>query len=152
MRSAKKKRALTEMNSIKVAIQQFYNELKYMPWPSQEVEGRTSWVGEDVWTSGNADQEEVMLLLTGDNMKGTVYLQIPEKSRPEGNPQPMVFLDPWGQAYRIGLDRDADRTVAPDSVVGGAPVKEQVLVYSLGDPVSPEILKTFTSPPTTLGN
>jgi len=138
MRSAKKKRAMTEMNSIKVAAMQFYHDHRYMPWPPSVFEGRNAWVGADMWTAGTEDQLEVMLLLTGDNAKGKVYLQIPEKSRPSS--VSMIFLDPWGQPYRVGLDRNSDGAVADSA---GDYVKDQVLVYSLGDPKDGKILKTY---------
>jgi len=145
IRSAKKKKALTEMNSIKVAALQFYSDHRYMPWPASVIQGRESWVGDDMWTSGESDQASVMELLTGENAMQKIYLQIPDNSKPAGGS--MVFVDPWGQPYRIGLDRNSNGAVIPDAFIGGKAVKEQVLVYSLGDPADGEILKTFDVPP-----
>lgn len=148
-KSAMKKRAMVEMNSIKVAAVQFLGDHRYMPWPGAVK------VGEDMWTASvdGADQKEVMELLTGNNPLKKNYLQIPEKSRPADNPAVMIFNDPWGQPYRIGMDRNLDGAVLPDATIGGGDfVKERVLVYSLGDPKdSPPIpLKTFDLPMATV--
>ena len=148
-RTAKKRRAQMEMNSIKVAVMQFYSDHGYMPWPSTTVQGRPIWVGSDMWTAdpGGSDQEPVMRFLTGENSKKKVYLQIPEKSRPSA--ASMVFWDPWKQPYRIGLDRNLDGSVLPDAAIGGSSyIQERALVYSLGDPAEspPELIKTFDVP------
>ena len=136
-KAALKRRATVEMNSIKLAVLQFYDEHGYMPWPGDPK------VGPDQWTAGDADQLAVMLILTGDNAMKKTYLQIPEKSRPA--PDSLVFIDPWKQPYRVGLDRDMDGAVMPDGTVGGDYVKEKALVYSLGDPDdSPaKVMKTW---------
>lgn len=142
--AAKKRRAVTEMNSIKVAAMEFYRDHHYMPWPGVVIQTRKIFIGEDMWTAGDSDQEEVMRFLTGENPMKKVYLQIPEKSRP--SQASMVFNDPWDQPYRIGLDRNLDGAVLPDATSGGGDyVKERVLVYSLGDPtVSPAVpMKTW---------
>ena len=152
-KSAMKKRATVEMNSIKVAALQFLSDHRYMPWPAAIVSDRPIWIGDDMWTSAvdGSDQLPVMDLLTGNNAMKKVYLQIPEKSRPSA--ASMIFNDPWGQPYRIGLDRNLDGAVLPDATFGGGDfVKERVLVYSLGDPTdSPRIpLKTFDLPMATV--
>jgi len=139
--TAMKRRAATEMQGIKVATMQFYNDHRYMPWPGDPK------VGADMWTSA-ANQEAVMLLLTGDNAMQKVYLQIPEKSRPED--KSMIFNDPWGNAYRVGMDRNMDGAVlvsgAPDSSWNGVTIVEKVLVTSPGLPGKDEPLKTFDIP------
>lgn len=139
-RSALKRRALVEMNSIKVAVLQFHADHKYMPWgdPAKKNVPR---VGEDVWTASEADQEFVMRWLTGENPLGKNYLQVPERSRP--GPLSLLFNDPWGRYYRIGMDRNMDGALLPDATFGGDYVKEKVLVYSLGDPEDRKPLKTF---------
>lgn len=145
-KSARKKRAMVEMNSIKVAALQFQSDHRYMPWPG------TVKVGNDMWTAGTSDQAEVMDLLTGNNALKKVYLQIPEKSRPSA--ASMVFNDPWEHPYRIGLDRNLDGAVVGDDLIqklyGGEYIKEKVLVYSLGDSEDDEPLKTFDVPPATV--
>jgi prepilin-type N-terminal cleavage/methylation domain-containing protein len=143
--SALKRRAAMEMQSIKVAVMQFYADHKYMPWP-EDVK-----VGDDMWTTDASTQEAVIELLTGNNPIGKVYLQIPEKSRPAD--KRMVFLDPWKDSsglrrpYLIGMDRNMDGTVL---VAGtGVPewdnkkVVEKVLVVSSGPPNEDEPMKTF---------
>lgn len=146
-RTAKKRRAAVEMNSIKVAVQQFHSDHAYMPWPPQTVSGRPLWIGADAWATDAATQRTVMELLTGSNAVSKVYLQIPEKSRPED--KSMVFNDPWGQVYVIGMDRDLDGVVLvanTDPAWNGKTVNEKVLVYSGGEPGSGEPLKTFDVP------
>ncbi|NCA82161.1 MAG: prepilin-type N-terminal cleavage/methylation domain-containing protein [Opitutae bacterium] len=138
-KSAMKKRAMVEMNSIKVAALQFLADHRYMPWPATIVEDRPIWIGNDMWTETEKDQQEVMELLTGNNPLKKIYLQIPEKSRPAD--KTMLFLDPWTDAggkrqyYRIGLDRNLDGGILLGPPFGGGDyVKERVLVYSRGDP------------------
>ena len=145
-KSALKKRAMVEMNSIKVAVLEFQRDHGFMPWPPTTVQNRRIWIGDDMWTAGESDQLEVMELLTGNNPMKKVYLQIPEKSRPSVTS--MVFLDPWRQPYRIGLDRNLDGAILPDATFGGDYVRENVLVYSLGDPNEDLVvpLKTFDLP------
>lgn len=144
LRTMQERRATVEMNSIKVAVLQFYAEHRYMPWSTNASER----IGADVWTENEAQRITVMKFLTGDNPKRKAYLQIPEKSRQGSNP--LIFTDPWKQDYRIGLDLNMDGAVIPndpDNLFGGgyAAVKEKVLVYSLGDPEAnpPRPLKTF---------
>ena len=137
--SAYKRRAMIEMNSIKVAVLQFYAEHRYMPWGTNANDR----VGADVWTVNETEQADVMKILTGDNAKKKAYLQVPAKSRMDDNPD--VFTDPWGQHYRIGMDRNMDGAMLPndpDNLFGGFNVvKERVLVYSLG-PESPPKFET----------
>ncbi len=141
---ALKKRAMTEMNSIKMAVMQFQSDHRYMPWPGNPK------VGADQWAVDDGTQIPVMELLTGNNAMKKMYLQIPEKSRrltPEEDPVPMRFLDPWGQYYLIGMDRNIDgAVVVAGTGVGdwdGHTVMEKVLVYSPGPPGANSPLKTF---------
>ena len=146
-KTALKRRAMVEMNSIKVAVLQFQADHRYMPWPPETKGGIQVQVGDDAWTDTDAKQVAVMELLTGNNPLKKIYLQIPEKSRPDKNS--ILFIDPWKRAYVIGLDRNADGSVMPISPFSTSTyVKEKVLVYSLGDPGdSPaELLKTFDLP------
>ena len=136
---AQKRRAMTEMQSIKVAVVSFYEDHHYMPWPD------TIKVGSDKWVTDPAAQLMVMDLLTGNNPLKKVYLQVPEKSRPAD--KSLVFVDPWGQPYLIGMDRNMDGAV---DVAGtgladwdGKKVMERVLVCSPGIPDKDEPLKTF---------
>ena len=133
--SALKRRAMLEMNSIKVAVMQFYADHNFMPWGDPEDPNLVR-VGPDAWTKNNAEQKNIMRWLTGENPLKKVYLQLPEKSHAEEDP--LIFVDPWKQNYRIGLDRDLDGAMLPndpDGLYGGENyVRERVLVYSLGDP------------------
>jgi prepilin-type N-terminal cleavage/methylation domain-containing protein len=134
--TALKRRAAAEIQSIKVAVMQFYDDHRYMPWPD-EVK-----VGDDEWTTGAADQAPVMELLTGENPMQKLYLQVPEKSRQGAA---LTFYDPWGQAYRIGMDRNLDGAVLVSGTGewDGQLVTEKVLVYSPGPPGKNKPLKSF---------
>jgi len=147
--TALKRRAATEMQGIKVAVMQFQQDHHYMPWPPDAGNIR---VGDDQWTAPD-DNEPVMQLLTGSNAMQKIYLQIPEKSRP--NAASMVFNDPWGQPYQVGMDRNLDGQVVvavtsenpedtESATWNGNRVREKALVYSPGPPLSkPSPLKTF---------
>ena len=149
-KTAKKRRGTVEMNAIKVAVMEFQRDHRYMPWGDPDNANQDR-VGDDVWTLSEADQMQVMRWLTGENPMRKAYLTIPEKSQAEGNP--LIFVDPWGQYYRVGLDRNLDSAVLPndpDGLFGGDEyVREKVLVYSPG-PETPATaataLKTFDVP------
>ncbi len=143
--TALKRRAMLEMNSIKVAAAQFYADHRYMPW-GDPTDPNQSRVGDDSWTMNESERANLMRWLTGENQMKKAYLQVPEKSR-QGN-NPLIFTDPWKQDYRIGVDRDMDGVMMPagnpDGLFGAFQVvKERVLVYSLGDPAKNEPLTTF---------
>ena len=146
-KAAQRRRAQTEMQSIKVAILQFQADHHYMPWGDPAIKTAAK-VGEDKWTASESDQENVMKWLTGDNPMRESYLQIPEKSRKDPA-RPMTFTDPWGSEYNIGLDRDMDGqvTLASTDIPGwdGKTVKEKVVIWTRGDlsknPLEP--LQTF---------
>lgn len=157
LRATKKRRAMVEMNSIKTAVTDFLRDHHYMPWPPATVQDRKIWVGADKWTQDAEAQKPLILLLTGDNAMKKSYLQIPEKSRPDKDT--LVFVDPWGQPYQIGLDRNLDGQVETKlawthSKDTNSPnwnakkVLEKVLVYSPGPPApaDPSPLKTFAVP------
>lgn len=146
MLAAQKRRAATEMQSIKVAILQFQAEHRYMPWTDANK------VGDDKWISSEADHKALMNLLVGNNPMKKTYLQIPEKSRPADGS--LLFLAPWsdkGKDYKfyvIGMDRNSDGAVQVDGSSdcwAGQTVMERVLVYPMGDPSKDckKRLKTF---------
>ena len=135
--TAKKRRAVAEMQSIKVAVMQFHADHKYMPWPDAVK------VGDDKWAADAGTQLPVMDLLTGNNPLKKGYLQIPEKSRPADHS--LAFFDPWGQPYVIGMDRNLDGAVvvANTGTWDGKTVMEKVLVFSKGQPGKNQPLKSF---------
>jgi len=139
--TALKRRAALEMQSIKVAVMQFQDDHRYMPWPDPVK------VGNDMWTPGDGPQLPVMEMLTGSNAMKKIYLQIPEKSRPAD--KSMVFNDPWGQPYVIGMDRNMDGVVVvanTDPAWNGKTVSEKVLVFDKGPPGKNAPMKTFDVP------
>jgi len=135
--TALKRRAVAEMQSIKVAAMQFQIDHRYMPWPGDPK------VGPDQWATDASAQLAVMKLLTGENAMKKVYLQIPEKSRPSD--KSMVFNDPWGQPYQVGMDRNMDGavTISGTGTWDGQTVMEKVLVYCPGPPGKGKPMKTF---------
>jgi prepilin-type N-terminal cleavage/methylation domain-containing protein len=152
--TALRRRAALEMNSIKVAVVEFHREHKYMPWPSNPGEPK---VGPDMWTENETQQQGVMDLLSGNNPLGKAYLQVPEKSMPAGLGEGIVqFNDPWGNFYRIGMDRNMDGAVTvevvnepdnnPSDTLDGwnnKIVNESALVYTIGKLKADKPLKTF---------
>ena len=157
MRAAKKRRAMIEMNSIQTAVEDFLRDHHYMPWPPQTVQNRKIWVGADQWAGTVESQMPIMEILIVTNAMRKSYLQIPEKSRPDA--ATLAFVDPWGQPYQIGLDRNLDGQVETKLVWthprdtdsadwNNKKVFEKVLVYSPGPPhpADPAPLKTFTVP------
>jgi prepilin-type N-terminal cleavage/methylation domain-containing protein len=123
--TALKRRAALEMQSIKMAVMQFQSDHRYMPWTDAVKVGPDQWV---------TDNKAVMEFLTGSNAMKKIYLQIPQKSQGAGG-----FVDPWGQAYQIGMDRNLDGAVD----WGGKTIMEKVLVYSKGPTGKNKPLKTF---------
>ena len=157
LQAAKKRRAMVEMNSIKTAISDFLRDHRYMPWPATTVQGRKIWVGADQWANTIEAQVPIMEILIVTNAMRKSYLQIPERSRPD--PNTLAFVDPCGQPYQIGLDRNLDGQVETKLVWshGGdtnspnwnvKKVMEKVLVYSPGppEPDDPAPMKTFVLP------
>ena len=149
-KAAQRRRAQTEMQSIKVAILQFQADHHYMPWGDPALKTAAK-VGEDKWTASESDQENVMKWLTGENPMTKVYLQIPEKSKKPGT---QIFVEPWKDPltnerlpYKIGMDRNMDGAVTvAETGVGkwdGKTVAEKVLVCSSIPPEKDEPLKTF---------
>ncbi len=150
--TALKRRAALEMQSIKVAAMQFYDDHRYMPWPG------TPMVGPDQWAKDAATQAPVMELLTFSNKMKKIYLQVPEKSQRKVGSS-IAFVDPWGQPYQIGMDRNMDGQVLVQ-VTATNPgdqetptwntkkVMEKILVYCPGPPPrsKPAPMKTFDVP------
>ena len=147
-KTAKKRRAMLEMNAIKVAVMEFQRDHKYMPWGDPDNKNQAR-VGNDEWAKNDAELEYLMRWLTGENPMKKAYLSIPEKSQDESNP--LIFVDPWGNYYRIGLDRNLDGAMLPndpDGLFGGANyVTEKVLVYTVGPPDEQAPMKTFDHQP-----
>ena len=154
-KTALRRRAAMEMNSLKTAILQFQADHKYMPWPPEGAQKVR--VGEDKWALTIEAQNAVIGYLTTNNAMKKNYLQLPEKSRPEDGSD--LFLDPWSPRelakrdkwtfYAIGMDRNMDGVVTVDgskvSEWDGKTIREKVLVFPLGDPeTNPDKkLKTF---------
>jgi len=132
-KSAKKKRAAMEADSIRLAVLAFERDHLYMPYPSS----KNVFVGDDVCAAGD-EQGTVIDVLCGSNKLGKVYLEVPQSSRGTGCGKQAddgnQFLDPWGQRYGILLDRDkddhVDAKVSPDK----EKLSVRVGVFSYGQP------------------
>ncbi len=121
-KTARKRKAELECNAIKTAVEQFHGDFHYMPWKVKNDKER---VGADSWAEDAADQKDVMDILRGENKLGKAYLEVSSRDTKgdEG-----VFYDPWGNPYRIGIDRNLDQQVD----YKGKTYKARVLVISLG--------------------
>lgn len=127
-KTARNRKADLECNSIKTAVDQFFAEFHYMPWKVSNDKDR---VGDDKWATSAADQQGVIEMLQGENKLGKSYLDISSRGSGKGSSDESgkgVFLDPWGNVYRIGLDRNLDQQID----FNGKAYKARVLVYSLG--------------------
>ena len=119
LKSAKKRRADVECQSIATAVQQFHSDFRYMPWGKYNDKKK---MGDDQWADSTEEQKDVMSFLQGSNVLGKAYLEVPE-GKGDG-----VFYDPWGQAYVIGMDRNGDGQLKWN----GKTFKLSVMVYSYG--------------------
>lgn len=102
--SAKARRAAMEAQGLVVAVSQFHDDHHYMPWAEKGAK-----VGDDKWAP--TDDKEWLEILQGKNAKQKNYLQ----AKLDEND---VFLDPWGNPYQVGMDRNLDGRVK-ESLPGG---------------------------------
>lgn len=112
---AKKKKAQLEVNSLVVAVNQFHSDHHYMPTTDSKKLGKDQWVQ----TSDKGWIEVVQ----GDNAMKKNYLGAKLDDSGE-------MLDPWGNAYWVGMDRDLNGRV--DSKAGDKVAMEQVVAISCG--------------------
>ena len=127
-KSAKKRKAELECNTIKTAIESFFSDFKYMPW--EEGSGKGQFVGADKWAEDAESQKAVMAFLRGENKLGKAYLEVSSrdsKASADADDEG-VFYDPWKNPYRIGIDRNLDQQIE----YKGKTYKARVLVISLG--------------------
>lgn len=127
-KTARKRKADLECTSIKTAVEQFFTDFRYMPWKVGSDKDR---VGEDKWATSAGDQQGVIEMLQGENKLGKSYLEISSRGNDKDSgsaAEKGVFRDPWGNLYRIGMDRNLDQQVD----FNGKTYKARVLVYSLG--------------------
>ena len=120
LKSAKKRRAEVECQSIETAVRQFQSDFRYMPWGAYNEKKK---MGEDKWAEDAANQKNVMSFLQGSNVLQKAYLEVPDSGKDDG-----VFYDPWGQPYVIGMDRNGDGQLKWN----GKTYKLAVMVYSYG--------------------
>ena len=127
-KSAKKRKAELECNTIKTAIESFFSDFKYMPW--EEGSGKGQFVGADKWAEDAESQKAVMAFLRGENKLGKAYLEVSSrdsKASADADDEG-VFYDPWKNPYHIGMDRNLDQQIE----YKGKTYKARVLVISLG--------------------
>lgn len=102
--SAKARKASMEAQGLVVAVSQFHDDHHYMPWTEKGAA-----VGADKWAE--TDDTAWMDVLQGKNAKKKNYLSA--KTDEDG-----AMRDPWGNAYRVGMDRNLDGRVA-ETLPGG---------------------------------
>ena len=112
---AKKKRAALEVNSLVVAVGQFHDDHHYMP----STDGKQ--LGDDAWVE--TSNKEWVEIMQGDNAMKKNDLGM--KANDEG-----TLLDPWGNGYRVGMDRNLDGRV--DAKDGNKVAMEKVVAASAG--------------------
>lgn len=120
LKSAKKRRAEVECQSIETAVRQFHSDFRYMPWGKYDEKKK---MGNDQWAEDTANQKNVMSFLQGSNVLQKAYLEIPDSGKGDG-----VFYDPWGNPYVVGMDRNGDGQLKWN----GKTYKLAVMVYSYG--------------------
>lgn len=113
--SAKKKKAAMEANNLTVAVERYHDDHHFMPCTDSKK------LGSDLWVS--TDDKEWLAVIQGDNALKQNYLTI--KMTDAG-----TFLDPWGNPYQVGMDRDLDGRVNAKS--GGKVAHQPVVVLSNG--------------------
>ena len=116
--SAKARKASMEAQGLVVAVSQFHDDHHYMPWTEKGAA-----VGADKWPA--TDEEAWLDVLQGKNAKKKNYLSA--KLNADG-----VLTDPWGNPYRVGMDRNLDGRVE-ETLPGGqgrtAPCSVAVVSY-----------------------
>lgn len=128
-KTALRRKAELECNTIKTAIESFFSDFKYMPW--EEGSGKGQFVGADKWAEDAESQKAVMAFLRGENKLGKAYLEVSSrdaKGAASSEEDEGVFYDPWKNPYRIGIDRNLDQQIE----YKGKTYKARVLVFSLG--------------------
>ena len=103
MGSAKARKASMEAQGLVVAVSQFHDDHHYMPWKGSAK------LGDDKWAP--TDDKDWLEILQGTNAKKKNYLQAKLNEND-------VFLDPWGNAYQVGMDRNLDGRVE-ETLSGG---------------------------------
>lgn len=113
--SAKKKKAQMEANALAVAVEQFHTDHHYMPCKGSAK------LGNDKWEE--TDNKDWLAVLQGDNALKKNYLGA--KTDDSGK-----LLDPWGNAYWVGMDRDLNNRV--DGKNGGDAILAKTVAISCG--------------------
>lgn len=118
--SAKKAKAMVEMQSIETAVKSYFNEYGKLPVDD-------GWQGQADPDPDAALSREVVAILAGQsesgNPTGRVFLEPQSQSESTGQ-----FLDPWGRQYLICLDTDYDGEIA----YGSERVQRKVGAVSIG--------------------
>lgn len=119
MRRADISRAKHDMAGIASAIKAYFSE--YGMWPTPDTNGNQdhTFVGKEGATTGPIRfQSQIMTILTTNNPRKIVFLEIPKDSLvgTDRKGQNYVasdnfFLDPWGNPYIIVMDSDYDNQI-----------------------------------------
>lgn len=146
-KTALRRKAELECNSIKTAVEQFFADFKYMPWG--DPDDAKARVGDDQWTQTPDEHKNAMALLRGENKLRKAYLEISTrdaKGSSSSEEDEGIFYDPWKNPYHIGMDRNLDQQI--DYTYGGSKktYKTRVLVLSNGpdgEPDTEDDIRTF---------
>ena len=120
---AKAKKAQNDAHALKVAVKEFHKDHHYMPY---QATGKAV-VGDDKWVK--TDDKDWVEIIQGKNAmkKGYFNGKVDENGK---------FLDPWGNPYWVGLDRNMDGYVdgaGGPSGGSGKIIRDTVGVLSAGE-------------------
>ena len=121
--SAKAKKAQQEASALKLAVKSFHKDHHYMPFAAT---GKAV-VGDDKWAQTD-DSDWVEMLQGANAMKKSYFTGKLDDSG--------KFLDPWGNPYWVGMDRNMDGYVegkGGPSGGSGKVIRDTVGVFSMGE-------------------
>ncbi len=120
--SAKAKKAQNDASALKMAVKTFQKDHHYMPFAAT---GKAV-VGDDKWVQ--TDDADWVKIIQGDNAMKKSYFT--GKLDDAGK-----FLDPWGNAFWVGMDRNMDGYVegkGGPSGGSGKIIRDTAGVFSAG--------------------
>lgn len=123
--NAKKRKAEMEASALKVAVAEFHRDHHYMPYGN--ISSGRGVVGDDKWIK--TDDTDWVEMLQGENALKKSYLSA--KVQDDGK-----FMDPWGNPYWVGMDRNQDGYVEGNGGPSGGAgkiIRDSVGVFCLGE-------------------
>lgn len=131
--NAKRTRALSDIRSLELALQNYYNE--YGKWPDTTV----TWSIFTGTLNGNRDPYSGVNIANTDNPRGTKFMDFDKTSLGTFS----RYIDPWGNSYKILLDnglQSLDIAAWTDAVASDGMVRDRqnvsimkpIAIYSFG--------------------